>query len=76
MSSKSYGVVRVTTREQTLVDCLTNPSRAGCELLERSGFYDDARKLGRRLVLGTRIFMYFSDKWGRTLVVRMRLVAK
>ncbi|ERI05386.1 class I SAM-dependent methyltransferase [Atopobium sp. oral taxon 810] len=50
--------------------------RAGCELLERSGFYDDARKLGRRLALRTRIFMYFSDKWGRTLVVRMRLVAK
>ena len=45
-------------------------------MLERSGFYDDARKLGRRLVLRTRIFMYFSDKWGRTLVVRMRLVAK
>lgn len=50
--------------------------RAGCELLERSGFYDDARKLGRRLVLRTRLFMYFSDKWGRTLVVHMRLVAK
>lgn len=29
MRSKSYGTVSVTTREQTLVDCLTNPGRAG-----------------------------------------------
>ncbi len=29
MRSKSYGVVRVPTREQTLVDCLTHPGRAG-----------------------------------------------
>lgn len=27
--SKSYGAVRVTTREQTLVDCLMHPGRAG-----------------------------------------------
>ena len=29
MRSKSYGIVRVTTREQTLVDCLMHPGRAG-----------------------------------------------
>lgn len=29
MRSKSYGTVKVTTREQTLVDCLTYPGRAG-----------------------------------------------
>lgn len=29
MRSKSYGMVRVTTREQTLVDCLEHPGRAG-----------------------------------------------
>ncbi|WP_455022322.1 type IV toxin-antitoxin system AbiEi family antitoxin domain-containing protein [Lancefieldella rimae] len=29
MHSKSYGAVRVTTREQTLVDCLMHPGRAG-----------------------------------------------
>lgn len=29
MRSKSYGSARVTTREQTLVDCLTHPGRAG-----------------------------------------------
>ena len=29
MRSRSYGAVRVTTREQTLVDCLTHPGRAG-----------------------------------------------
>lgn len=29
MRSKSYGAVRVTTREQTLVDCLMYPRRAG-----------------------------------------------
>lgn len=29
MRSKSYGTVRVTTREQTLVDCLMHPGRAG-----------------------------------------------
>ena len=29
MRSKSYGIVRVTTREQTLVDCLMHPGRSG-----------------------------------------------
>ena len=29
MRSMSYGTASVTTREQTLVDCLTNPGRAG-----------------------------------------------
>lgn len=29
MHSKSYGAIRVTTREQTLVDCLASPGRAG-----------------------------------------------
>lgn len=29
MRSKSYGTASVTTREQTLVDCLTSPGRAG-----------------------------------------------
>lgn len=29
MRSKSYGTVKVTTREQTLVDCLAHPGRAG-----------------------------------------------
>lgn len=29
MRSKSYGTVRVITREQTLVDCLMHPGRAG-----------------------------------------------
>lgn len=29
MHSKSYDTISVTTREQTLVDCLTNPGRAG-----------------------------------------------
>ena len=47
--------------------------RAGCELLSVDGFYADALKLGRRLSLRTRIFMYFADKWGRVKVVRLRL---
>ena len=47
--------------------------RADCELLSVDGFYADALKLGRRLSLRTRIFMYFADKWGRVKVVRLRL---
>ncbi|WP_283171068.1 class I SAM-dependent methyltransferase [Curtanaerobium respiraculi] len=48
-------------------------ARAGIGLLEVSGFYDDARKLGWRLGLRTRVFMYFADKWGRAKVVHARL---
>ncbi len=47
--------------------------RAGCELLSVEGFYADALKLGRRLSLRTRVFMYFADKWGRVKVVHLRL---
>ena len=47
--------------------------RAGCELLRVEGFYADALKLGRKLSVRTRVFMYFADKWGRVKVVRLRL---
>lgn len=49
--------------------------RASCQLVEVNGFYEDALKLGRKLSLKSRIYMHFADKWGRTLVVRMRLAA-
>ena len=47
--------------------------RAGAQLLSVDGFYADALKLGRRLSVRTRVFMYFADKWGRVKVVRLRL---
>ncbi len=47
--------------------------RAGTDLLSVDGFYADALKLGRRLSLRTRVFMYFADKWGRVKVVHMLL---
>ena len=47
--------------------------RAGAQLLSVDGFYADALKLGRRLSLRTRVFMYFADKWGRVKVVHLRL---
>ena len=48
-------------------------AKAGAQLLSVDGFYADALKLGRKLSLRTRVFMYFADKWGRTLVGRLRL---
>ena len=47
--------------------------KAGTELLSVDGFYADALKLGRKLSIRTRVFMYFADKWGRVKVVLMRL---
>ena len=43
------------------------------ELVSVSGFYADALKMKGRLKIMTRIFMYFTDKWKRVMVVHMRL---
>jgi O-methyltransferase involved in polyketide biosynthesis len=47
--------------------------KCGTRLLAVSGFFGDALKLGKKLSLKTRVFMYFADKWKRTMVVRMKL---
>lgn len=50
--------------------------KCGTTLLEVSGFYADALRMrGKqgRLKPMTRIFMYFTDKWKRAMVVHLRL---
>lgn len=56
-----------------LDDPQTFARNAGISLVEVRGFYGDALKLGRRLGLRTRVFMRFSEKWGRVMVVHARL---
>ena len=46
--------------------------KCGTELVSVSGFYADALKMKGRLKPMTRIFMYFTDKWKRVMVVHMR----
>lgn len=45
----------------------------GTELVEVDGFYKEALKQCGGLKLITKIFMYFSDKWNRTMVIHLRL---
>lgn len=47
--------------------------KCGTTLVSVSGFYADALKLKGKLKLMTRIFMYFTDKWKRVMVVHLRL---
>lgn len=43
------------------------------ELLEVDGFFRDALKYCHRLKPMTKIYMYFADKWNRTMVVHLKL---
>lgn len=47
--------------------------KAGCELLECPGFYEDALKLGKKLGLRSRIYMRFAEKHGLVLVLHLKL---
>lgn len=47
--------------------------KCNAELVSVSGFYADALKMKGRLKVMTRIFMYFTDKWKRVMIVHMKL---
>lgn len=47
--------------------------KCSVRLVNVSGFYTEALKLGNQLKLSTRLLMYFADRWKRTLVVHIQL---
>lgn len=47
-------------------------SRCDSELIEVRGFFSDALQNCKSLKLITKVFMYFTDKWKRTMVIHMR----
>ena len=47
-------------------------SATGTKLISVSGFFSNALKQCKGIKLKTRIYMYFADKWHRTLVVHLR----
>ena len=72
----NWYVRRTGNRDARMYFGLDDPAafalKCGTKLLSVEGFFQDALKLGRKLSLKTRVFMYFADRWKRAMIVHLK----